>query len=69
MDKIKKILSKAFIIAIIYNVLVLIMMIDSTELQIIIYYIGLALLGTVLYKLANLIVDKINGRKIESEKR
>lgn len=65
MDKIKKILLKAFIIAIIYNVLVLIMMIDSMELQIIIYYIGLAFIGTGLYKLVNLIADKINGGKIQ----
>lgn len=69
MDKVKRLLFKAFMIAIIYNVLVLIMMIDSMELQIIIYYTGLALIGTGLYKLVNLIVDKINGRKIKSEKR
>ena len=57
MDKIKRILPKAFIIAIVYNILVLIMMIDSIETQIAVYYIGLAIIGTWLYKLINLIID------------
>lgn len=69
MDKIKRLLPKAFMIAIIYNILVLIMMVDSMELQITIYYIGLALIGTGLYKLVNFILDKINVRIIKNEKR
>ena len=69
MDKIKKILPKAFIIAIIYNILVLIMMIDSIETQVTIYCIGLSIIGTWLYKLINLIIDKIKGGKDKNEKR
>ena len=69
MDKIKKILPKAFIIAIVYNILVLIMMIDSIETQITVYCIGLAIIGVWLYKLINLIIDKIKGGKDKNEKR
>ena len=69
MDKIKKILPKAFIIAIVYNILVLIMMIDSIETQIAVYCIGLAIIGIWLYKLINLIIDKIKGDVDKNEKR
>lgn len=69
MDKIKRLLPKAIIIAIVYNILIFIMMTDSMELQITIYYIGLAFLGTVIYKLINLALNfigriiKKNGKK------
>ena len=69
MDKIKKILPKAFIIAIAYNILVLIMMVGAIEIQVTVYCIGLALIGTWLYKLINLIIDKIKGGKDKNEKR
>lgn len=65
MDRIKKILLKAFIVAIIYNILVLIMMIESMEVQITVYYIGLAIIGTGLYKLVNSIINYIRGKNVK----
>lgn len=69
MEKIKRLLPKATIIVIVYNILIFIMMTDSMGLQITIYYIGLAFLGAVMYKLINLVLSFIgriirkNGKK------
>lgn len=68
MDKVKKVLLKAFLVAIIYNILVLIMMTDSMELQIVIYYLGLAIIGTWMYKVINLVITKIKRIKSKDEK-
>lgn len=62
MDKMITLIKKGFLVAVAYNICVLIMMIDNMYVQISFYFLGLAITGTMIYKLQNLIIGKINRR-------